>query len=210
MQEEILISNVKQKKLIKAHQNNLEISKKNLSNKFEKFEENVLKESETLLYETTVKPSNFKRYARGRIVKVKFGVNIGSEFSGDHFAIVVSKGDTMKNPVLHVIPITSKAHIKNVEIGPILYNENELTKLSQQIELSNDKKEIKKINQCIKYYQNRKNKISYACVDHLKTISKLSVLKPINEFDYLPNLKCSLEIMKKIDEAIINEYTILI
>ena len=127
MQEEILISNVKQKKLIKAHQNNLEISKKNLSNKFEKFEENVLKESETLLYETTVKPSNFKRYARGRIVKVKFGVNIGSEFSGDHFAIVVSKGDTMKNPVLHVIPITSKAHIKNVEIGPILYNENKLT-----------------------------------------------------------------------------------
>lgn len=28
MQEEMLISNVKQKKLIKAHQNNLEISKK--------------------------------------------------------------------------------------------------------------------------------------------------------------------------------------
>ena len=121
---------------------------------------------------------------------------------------MTSKGDTMKNPVLHVIPITSKAHMKNVEIGSILYNENELIKLSQQIELSNDKKEIKKINQCIKYYQNRKNKISYACIDHLKTISKLSVLKPINEFDYLPNLKCSQEIMKRIDEAIISEYTI--
>ena len=208
MPEELLKSKIKQSKLIKDHQNNLEISKKNLPNKFEKFEENVLKESKTLLYETIVKPTNFKRYARGCIVKVKFGVNIGSEFSGDHFAIVVSKKDTMKNPVLHVIPITSKAHIKNVEIGSILYNKNELIKLSQQIELSNDKKEIKKINQCMKYYQNRKNKISYACVDHLKTISKLSILKPINEFDYLPNLRCSQEIMKQIDEAIINEYTI--
>ena len=55
-----------------------------------------------------------------------------------------------------------------------------------------------------------KNKISYVCVDDLKIISKLSVLKPINEFDYLSNLKCSLEIMKKIDEAIINEYIIFL
>lgn len=32
----------------------------------------------------------------------------------------------------------------------------------------------------------------------------------INEFDYLSNLKCSLEIMKKIDESIINEYIIFL
>lgn len=89
-------------------QNYLKIYEKNLPNKFENFEENVLKESETLLYESTVNPCNFKRYAQGKIVKIKFGVNIGSEFFGDHFAIVVSKGDTMKNSVLHVIPITSK------------------------------------------------------------------------------------------------------
>ena len=58
MPEELLKSKIKQSKLIKAHQNNLEISKKNLPNKFEKFEENVLKESKTLLYETIVKPTN--------------------------------------------------------------------------------------------------------------------------------------------------------
>ena len=47
-----------------------------------------MQESNTLLYEINTVPKYFKRYGRGRIVKVCFGVNIGSEFSGDHFAIV--------------------------------------------------------------------------------------------------------------------------
>lgn len=206
--EEILRPTTEQRKLLKAYKNNLKISELRLPDKFEKFEENILKESENLLYEATIKPTRFKRYARGRIVKIKFGVNVGSEFSGDHFAIVVSKGDTMKNPVLHVIPITSKKHIKNINVGPLLYNENEMVKLSKQFETCNDKKELAKIKRCINYYEHRKNKESYACIDHLKTVSKLSILKPINEYDYLPKLKCSPELMKKIDDAIIKEYTV--
>ena len=75
-----------------------------------------LNESKTLLYEITKQQRFYKRYARGRIVRVKFGVNVGSEFSGDHFAIVVSKGDTMKSSTLHIIPITSKKHKKNIKM----------------------------------------------------------------------------------------------
>lgn len=208
IEEEYKISKKEHLKLLKAHRNNIAISDMNLPYKFEKFEDNVLKESETLLYEVTKNPTTFKRYARGRIVKIKFGVNVGSEFSGDHFAIVVSKRDTMKNPVLHVIPITSKKHLKNIEIGSILYNEDLLMELSQKLELESDSKKVRKIKQCIKYYSNRKGKTSYACIDHLKTVSKLSILNNINEYDYLPHIKCSNELMKKIDEAIIDEYTI--
>jgi len=142
-------------------------------------------------------------------VRVKFGVNIGSEFSGEHFAIVISKRDTMMNPILHVIPITSKKHKKSLEIGDILYNEKQIDLLKNKLKKATDKKKIKKINSVIKYYLKRKNTTSYACIDHIKTVSKLSVSKTIfKEYDYLPNLKCSEFIMKKINEEIINEYTL--
>ena len=45
-------------------------------------------------------------------------------------------------------------------------------------------------------------------MDHLKTISKLSICKYINDYDYLSNIRIPSEILKQIDRAIINEYTI--
>ena len=61
----------------------------------------------------------------------------------------------------------------------------------------------------INYYSKRKNTISYACIDHLKSVSKLSVSKKIiNEYDYLPNLICNEKIMKEIDNKIMSEYIV--
>ena len=153
--------------------------------------------------------SRFKRYSRGQIVRIKFGVNIGSEFSGEHYAIVISKKDTMKNPVIHVIPLTSKKHNYNIELYNLLYDEKEINKLNQTLENEIDKKEVKEIQKCIKYYNNRKDKTSYACIKHLKTVSKLSVCKPINKYDYINNIKISNELLKKIDEEIVKEYTLM-
>lgn len=196
-------------KLMKAHNNNITISDMNLKDKFTEFENSKLNESETLLYEINKQPENFKRYSRGQIVKVKFGVNIGSEFSGDHYAIIISKKDTMKNPILHVIPLTSKKHNYNVKISNILYNEDNINTLKEAAEKETDSKKKKEIEKCIKYYENRKNKISYACIKHLKTISKLSICKPFNEYDYnyLNKLKVSTDILDLIDQEIIKEYT---
>lgn len=50
----------------------------------------------------------FKKFKRGTIVYIEFGVNIGSEMAGRHFGIVVSKNDSRYNPVLQVIPLSSK------------------------------------------------------------------------------------------------------
>ena len=102
----------KYKKLLKVHFNNITISNMNLHDKYTYFEDSKLKESKTLLYEIQEKPNKYKRYSRGSIIKVRFGVSIGSEFSGDHYAITISKKDTMMSPVLHVIPLTSKKHKK--------------------------------------------------------------------------------------------------
>ena len=87
------------------------------------------------------------RYFRGEIVRVKFGVNIGSEFSGEHFAIVISKRDTMMNPTLHVIPLTSKKHLKSVNVGNILYDDNLINGLKAKFRGENDSKKRKKLKE---------------------------------------------------------------
>ncbi len=208
MNNEIL-KKTKMKKLVEAHTNNIEISNMNLKDKYTNFEQSKLQESKTLLYEIKEKPKYFKRYSRGRIVKVSFGVNIGSEFSGDHFAIVVSKNDTAYNPVLHVIPITSKFHKNYLNIGSALINEEyikELNDLYNSTEISD--KDKKKITTCLKYYKSRDNYISYAAIEHMKTVSKLSIMKPINEYDYITKLKLSNDLLEELNEEIIKEFTI--
>ena len=199
----------KHRKLTKAHINNIKISDMNLKDKFTEFENSKLNESETLLYEINIRPTRFKRYSRGQIVKVKFGVNIGSEFSGDHYAIIISKQDTMLNPILHVIPLTSKKHNYNLKVDNLLYNEREINSLKKQLKLEHNSNKIKNINACIKYYSNRKNSTSYACIKHLKTISKLSICKPLNEYDYLNKIRVPENILAKIDAEIVKEYTLL-
>lgn len=143
-------------KLIKAHTNNTTISDMNLKNKYTDFENSKLNESETLLYEINRQPKKFKRYSRGQIVKIKFGVNIGSEFSGDHYAIVVSKQDAMMNPVLHVIPLTSKKHDYNLTLGTTLYDLDKIGTLKEKLEQEKNKKEIRELKKCIKYFSMKK------------------------------------------------------
>ncbi len=196
-------------KLLEAHNNNIKISNYNLADKYTEFETSKLDESKTLLYEIETKPKTFKRYSRGNIVKVKFGVNIGSEFSGDHYAIVISKQDTMYNPVLHVIPLTSDDSEHNINIGNVLYDELEIDNLEQLYKTKTNYQELKKIKKCLNYYNKNKNRNSFACIKHIKTISKLSIQKKLNEYDYLGNLKISNEILEKLDYAIIKEYTTL-
>ena len=200
--------NKKHLKLMEAYLNNVEISNRNLGDKYTRFEDSKLDESRTLLFEIDKKPKSYMRYFRGEIVRVKFGVNIGSEFSGEHFAIVISKRDTMMNPTLHVIPLTSKKHSKSVNVGNILYNEEHINDLELLLQSENDKIKKKNIETVIKYYKNRKDTTSYACIDHIKTVSKLSINKTLfKDYDYLPLLKCSDELMKKLDYCIIKEYT---
>lgn len=206
--ENTMLKDTKHKKLIETHTNNIIISDMNLENKYTNFESSRLQESNTLLYEIQTKPKCFKRYGRGRIVKVRFGVNVGSEFSGDHFAVVVSKNDTAYNPVLHVVPITSKKHRTCIDIGNALIIDDEIIKLKEMYEKETDKVKKRKIKDCLKYYSNRDNVVSYAIVEHMKTISKLSIAKPINEYDYINNLRLDDELLNKINDEIIREFTL--
>ena len=201
-------SEIKHKKLTNAHVNFVRISDMNLGDKYTNFENTILKNSNTLLYEIENKPLYFRRYSRGSVIKVRFGVNIGSEFSGDHFAIVVSKGDTAYNPVLHVIPISSKKYKKSVDLGNVLILDSEIEKLRLDYSKESDNTKKKKIKNSLKYYSKRDNITSYALIEHMKTISKMSIIPPINEYDYIDKIRISNEKMKEIDSNIIKEYTL--
>lgn len=55
-----------------------------------------------------VSPRYFPKFNRGTIVYVKFGINIGAEMSGNHFAIVLDKYDKETKSTLTVVPLSSK------------------------------------------------------------------------------------------------------
>ena len=195
------LQKTKHKILDDAHSNNIIISDMNLGNKFKEFERTRLRESEVLLEEIKLRPKYYRKYKTGSIVKVHFGVNAGSEFSGDHFAIVISKNDTTLNPILHVIPISSKKHKSSLEI------EDEVKKLKKIYNNTLNKNEKKKIKKCLNYYSKCNNINSYAMIEHMRTISKLSIINPINKYDYIRKIKISNKQLEKITEAIKKEYT---
>ncbi len=77
-----------------------------------------LEYSEFLLDEVRLLKENksYTRYKKGTIIYVKLGVNVGREFSGNHFCMVLNNHDSNKNPILTVVPLTSSRSKFNVHI----------------------------------------------------------------------------------------------
>ncbi|MCC9762969.1 hypothetical protein HK228_07385, partial [Streptococcus agalactiae] len=59
-------------------------------------------------------------YKRGSLVFIDFGINVGNELSGNHFAIVLNKKDSKNNGVLTVLPVSSKGNKFSVEIDGLI------------------------------------------------------------------------------------------
>lgn len=60
-----------------------------------------------LQFEEVFTPKKLKEYARGEIVKVNLGFNIGNEEGGLHYAVVVENNNTQGSGVITVIPLCS-------------------------------------------------------------------------------------------------------
>lgn len=61
-----------------------------------------------LLQENNKKFKLYPTYKRGTIIYVNLGSNIGNEFSGNHFCVVLDKNDNSKKTTITVIPLSSK------------------------------------------------------------------------------------------------------
>ena len=186
-------------KLDQSYINYHKIINMKLPYKFTYLDDWLLKKSKLLLEETKNILKNtkrYKKYERGTIIKVDFGVGLGSEMSEVHFAIVLNKYDNPKNNILTVIPLTSKKSKFNLDL------KNLITDLIDEIE-----EEIKNCNddKVLDYYKsNHKN--TYACCSLITTISKTRILSPINEYDIIGRKKCSDEVLDLIDKDIKDKF----
>ena len=88
--------------------------------KFNKIGNWLEKESSIFKSESLNKVFNKPNFRKGEIIKVDFGVNMGSELSNTHFAIVLNNDDNNSVDNITVIPLTSKAGYKRLLIGNVL------------------------------------------------------------------------------------------
>lgn len=59
-----------------------------------------------LKWEETFDPSYMRAYKRGEVVLAHFGFNVGAEYGGMHYAVVI-RDSSKKNPNLNVVPLSS-------------------------------------------------------------------------------------------------------
>lgn len=215
----IVDSEIKEKiKLDRAYLNYYKIIDKNLPFKFAYLDEWLLKDSKKMLEEAESIEFGIKKtyrvYKRGTIIKADFGVGLGSEMSQVHFAIVINKYDNPKNNILTVVPLTSKESKFNLNLGALVIGkeikklQSEIIKTDMNEEMNNtiDLIKVKKLSTLLSYYKsNAKN--TYACCNLITTISKTRILPPINEYDIIGYERCSDEVMNKIDEELLHNFT---
>ncbi|GAK47762.1 hypothetical protein LOSG293_110780 [Secundilactobacillus oryzae JCM 18671] len=96
--------------------------RKNKPNKYKWLPDWTLNKSNYLLHEHDPQNRNKKVYKRGSIVNVDFGVNVGQELTGNHFAIILNKHDNSRNDKLTVIPLTSHEHPNTVKLDKTILN----------------------------------------------------------------------------------------
>ena len=99
--------------------------------------------SEYVKWEDNFSSSKLIRYSRGDIIRANFGFNIGKEFGGLHFAVVIDNDNKRNADVVTVIPLSStdgkKVHDRSVDLGKELF---EKINAKQRILLENAAEEL--------------------------------------------------------------------
>lgn len=100
-------------------------------------------------FEEKFEPKKNIAYKRGNIVKISFGFNIGSEYGGLHYGIVLDKHNSHSSPVVTVIPLTSakanhSIHPNNVDLGNEVYRLLKLKHDTISKSVKDEREEIRK------------------------------------------------------------------
>lgn len=118
-------------------------------------------------FEEKFDPTKNISYKRGNVVKLNFGFNIGSEYGGLHYGIVLDNKNAHNSPVLTIIPLTSsdgikKVHDNSVFLGNELYRALKLKydTISKTLddELDELSKTIDAFSELVKFADNTFNK----------------------------------------------------
>lgn len=186
-------------------------------------------------FEETFDPTRNISYKRGNIVKLNFGFNIGCEYGGLHYAVVLDEHNHHNSPVVTVIPLTSIkddqiVHENSVELGNELYRLLKLKHDTISKTLSDEQKELnlqvdsleKTINQLTSqivtveamdkttpdYAENvvSLRKAHSLISDMLKDVHK-KVIHNQEELEYLNKITNEISRMKQGSIALINQIT---
>ncbi|MBF9687029.1 MULTISPECIES: type II toxin-antitoxin system PemK/MazF family toxin [Streptococcus] len=112
---------IQNKQILKASKNFEKVHSTFKNNNKFRFLPNWLeKESNLFLSETQNTSKSYNVLKRGSLIFVDFGINIGSELSNRHWAIVLNKNDSPKSRNLTVLPISSKEKKFSVMIDEVI------------------------------------------------------------------------------------------
>lgn len=186
-------------------------------------------------FEEKFDPSRNIAYKRGNIVKIQFGFNIGSEYGGLHYGIVLDNNNAHNSPVVTVIPLTSaregrKPHPNSVDLGNDIYRllklkydtidkslkeeqreiEETLSLFSSMVDLA--KNSVHKLEQCVKGTNEFNQKLIIA-KDHLEAAKKLQATwneknrHNKEQQEYLDKIGLEISRMKEGSIALVNQIT---
>lgn len=186
-------------------------------------------------FEEKFEPTRNISYKRGNIVKIQFGFNIGSEYGGLHYGIVLDNNNAHNSPVVTVIPLTSARegrglHSNSVDLGNDIYRllklkydtidrslkeeikeiEETLSLFSTVVDLA--EKSLHELERCVKGTKEFEQKLAIA-QNHLNTSKKLqdtwNEKKSHNkeQQEYLDKIGFEISRMKEGSVALVNQIT---
>ncbi|PBB07132.1 hypothetical protein CKW00_00015 [Salimicrobium humidisoli] len=136
-------------------------------------------QSTYLQWEEGFDPSYLKAYKRGEIVFAHFGFNVGAEYGGMHYAVVVSDSSKM-NPNVNVIPMSS-------------------------LEEGQTEEDIHKSRVFLGVINGLNDKKAMAIPDQLRPISKIRIVRPKKAKETV--YKLNSEQMDAIDDKVRRMFT---
>lgn len=186
-------------------------------------------------FEEKFEPTRNIAYKRGNIVKIQFGFNIGSEYGGLHYGVVIDNKNAHNSPVVTVIPLTSARenhtlHSNNVILGNDIYRllklkydtiDKSLKEEQQDIEetlslfdsmLTLTKKSVKELEECDRNSNEFDQKFIIA-KDQLATLNKLQSTweeksnHNKEQQEYLEKIGLEISRMKEGSIALVNQIT---
>lgn len=106
-------------------------------------------------FEDSFEPKKNISYSRGDIIKVAFGFNVGSEYGGLHYAVVLDNDNSHSSNTLTVVPLTSMKDSSavrrhNVDLGSDIYR---LLKVKCDTVMKNIKEEKEQLVNDDKYFR---------------------------------------------------------
>lgn len=134
--------------------------------------------------EKTFRPERYAKYSPGDVITVNFGFNVGAEFGGRHFAVVV-EDNARKAGTVMAIPLSSCSSEEEVK-SPSVY-------LGV----------IKHLN-----FPGTSEKHSFAVINQIRSISKLRISTPVRPTEEKLNIGSDLleKIYANMEEKYTGEY----